>query len=128
MYESVQARPRKLWDRWLQVMDAVDRAEKLAKAVTSPFQRKKLGDAESLLEQNRAFEEIDAGVQSCTADMDRLNQAHESARGVLQAIGAAKDQLAAQLEAVRKLGLPLTPYEEDQTAIGTEVGPGERLD
>ncbi len=119
LHDAVQGTLTKLWDRWLQVMDAVDRAEKLAKSVTSPFQRKKLGDAESLLEQNRAFAEIDTGAQACTADMDRLNHAHESARGVLQAIGAAKDRLAAQLETVRKLGLPLAPYEEDQAAIST---------
>jgi hypothetical protein len=117
--DAVQGELTKLWDRWLQVMDAVDRAEKLAKSVSSPFQRKKLGDAESLLEQNRAFAEIETGAQACTADMDRLNHAHESARGLLQAIGEAKNRLAAQLETVRKLGLPLAPYEEDQAAIGT---------
>ncbi len=126
LYDAVQGALAKLWDRWLQVMDAVDRAEKLAKAVTSPFQRKKLGDAESLLEQNRAFAEIETGAQACTADMDRLNHAHESARGLLQAIGAAKDRLAAQLESVRKLSLPLAPYEEDQAAIATGTDQSRR--
>ncbi len=118
LYEAVQGALAKLWDRWLQVMDAVDRAQKLAASVISPLQRKKLDDAESLLEQNRAFEEIETGARSCTADMDRLNQAHESARGLLQALGEAKDRIGAQLETVRKLGLPLTPYEDDQAAIG----------
>ena len=36
------------------------------------------------------FEEIDAGVQACAADMDRLNQAHEAARGELEAVGVGE--------------------------------------
>jgi hypothetical protein len=118
LFEAVQGRLTRLWDRWLQLMDAVDKAEKLSARVSSPFHRKGLSDAESMLNQDSTFQEIEAGAQSCAADMDKLNQAHESVRALLQAIGAAKGRLTAQVEAVRKLGLPLAPYEEEQAAIG----------
>ena len=117
LYNALQATVGKLWDRWLQVMDTLDKAQKLSGATSSPFQRKKLLDAEALLDQKGVFEEIEAQSQACVSDMDRLNQAHESARGLVQAIGEAKTRLDTQLAAVEKLGLPTAPYQDDLTAI-----------
>jgi septation ring formation regulator EzrA len=121
LYASVQEAVGKLWDRWLQVMDSVDRAQKLALGVTSPFQRKALHDAEAVLEQKAAFEEIDAGAQACAADMDRLNQAHEAARSTLETVGSGKPGLDAQIEVIRKLGLPIGPYQDEMAAIAAEI-------
>jgi hypothetical protein len=118
LYNTVQAALGKLWDRWLQVMDTLDKAQKLSSATASPLQRKKLLDAEALLDQEDLFEEIEAQSQACVRDMDRLNQAHESARGLVQAIDEAKAQLDTQLAAVEKLGLPTAPYKDDLIAIG----------
>ncbi len=73
-FNAVQARVGKLWDRWLQVMDALDKAQKLSSATASPFQRKKLLDAEALLDQKGIFEEVEAESQVCVSDMDRLNR------------------------------------------------------
>src|SRR5262249_51850163 len=117
LYNGVQGSLGALWDRWLQVMDTLERAQKLAGRPASPFSRKTLSEAEALLEQKGVFEEIDKQAQAIVIDMDRLNQAHETARGVLQTIDAAQPNLEAQLVAVRKLGLPTAPYEEDQAAI-----------
>src|SRR5262249_37334254 len=66
-------------------------------------------------------EAIEAQAQACAADMDRLNQAHESARGVLEAIGATKPRLNGQLETVRKLGLPTAPYQEGRGALSARA-------
>jgi hypothetical protein len=128
LYELVQATVGKLWDRWLLVMDLLDKAQKLSSATASPFQRKKLLDAEALLDQEGVFAEIEAQSRACASDMDRLDQAHESARGLIQAIGEAKTRLDAQLSAVEKLGLPTAPYQNDLTAInGGTTQAGTRL-
>ena len=121
LYGTVQAEVGRLWDRWLSVMDTLDRAQKLALGITSPFKRKTLHDAESLLDQKGLFDEIDAGARPCAASMDRLNQAHESARKELETVRAAKPQLDAQVEAIRKVGLPIAPYQEELAAITTET-------
>ena len=126
LYASIQEAVGKLWDRWLQVMDSLDRAQKLALGVTSPFKRKALHDAEALLEQKGAFEEIDAGPQACAADMDRLNQAHESARAELETVDSVKPKVDAQVEAIRKLGLPIAPYQEEMAAIAARDRQGRR--
>jgi septation ring formation regulator EzrA len=121
LYAAVQEAVGKLWDRWLQVMDALDRAQKLARGVTSPFQKKALHDAEATLEQKGVFEEIDAGVQAASADMDRLNQAHEEARKALEGVVGARPKLDAQVAAIRKLGLPIDPYQAEMAAIAAEA-------
>ncbi len=113
LYEDVQARGGRLWDRWLQVMDAVDRAEKLAAGVTSPFRRKALHDAEATLEQKGVFEEIQEGTQSIAADLDRLDGAHEAARAEASACRAALDKLKERIDAIAKLGLPDRPFQAE---------------
>ncbi len=119
LYNTVQVTLGKAWDHWLQVMDTLDKAQKLSSATASPFQRKKLLDAEALLDQKGLFEEIEAQSQGCVQEMDRLNQAHESARELVRAIGEAKARLDGQLADVAKLGLPISPYEDDLKAIGS---------
>jgi hypothetical protein len=101
LYNGVQGSLGRLWDRWLQVMDTLDRAQKLAGSPSSPFHRKTLSEAETLLEQKGVFEEIDKQAQAIVTDMDRLNQAHEAARGELKAIASSKPKLDGQLAAVR---------------------------
>ena len=117
LYNAVESTLGKLWDRWLQVMDTLDKAQKLSSATASPLRRKKLLDAEALLDQKGVFEEIEAQSQVCVSDMDRLNQAHGSARDLVRVIGEAKTRFEAQLTAVAKLGLPVGPYQDDLTAI-----------
>lgn len=120
LYEDVQARGGRLWDRWLQVMDAVDRAEKLAAGVTSPFRRKALHDAEAALEQKGVFEEIQQGTQSIAADLDRLDGAHEAARAEASACRAALDNLKGRIDAIAKLGLPDRPFQEELHALAAD--------
>ncbi len=127
LYAKVQESVGRLWDRWLQVMDAIDRAETLAQRISSPFQRKALRDAERVVEQKGVFEEIDAGAKACAADMDRLNQAHETARSELEALAAARPKLDAQVEVIRNLGLPIAPYQDDLAAVAAETDRAREL-
>src|SRR5262249_13743681 len=120
-YDRLKEAVGKLWDRWLQVMESVERAQKLATGMTSPFKRKGMEDAEALLKQKGVFEEIEAGAQACAADMDRLNQAHEAARSELEAVGSAKPRVEAQIASIRKLGMPIAPYQDGLPAIAAEV-------
>lgn len=120
IYEDVQARGGRLWDRWLQVMDAVDRAEKLAVGVTSPFRRQALHDAEAALEQKGVFDEIQQGTQSIVADLDRLDHAHEEARAEAAAYHAALDNLKGRIEAIAKLGLPDRPFQTELHALAED--------
>jgi hypothetical protein len=117
LYNAVQEKLGKLWDRWLQVMDEIDKAQKLAATTVSPLNRKPLQEADTLLEQKGVFESIETEAQACTADLDRLNQAHEAARAVLAAIGTIKPKLDAELETVKKLTLPTAPYQDELGAI-----------
>src|SRR5262249_31590909 len=111
----------------LQVMESVERAQKLALGVRSPFKKKALQDAEAVLEQKGVFEEIDASAQACAADMDRLNQAHEAARSELETVSSAKPRVEAQIESIRKLGMPVAPYRDELTAIAAEVDKAREL-
>ncbi len=74
-------------------------------------------DTEALLDQKAVFEEIEAESQKCAAEMDRLNQAHESAREIVRAIEEAKAEIDKRLEGVKSFSLPTTPYQEELTAI-----------
>lgn len=127
LYAQIQDAVGKLWDRWLQVMDSVERAQKLALGITSPFKWKALHDAEAVLDQKGVFEEIDVGARACTAEMDRLNQAHESARGELDALARARPQVDAQVETIRNVGLPVEPYQEELAAIAAEADQAREL-
>ena len=49
--------------------------------------------------------------------MDRLDQAHQAARVVLEAVTAARPKIDAALETVKKLGLPTAPYQEELGAV-----------
>jgi septation ring formation regulator EzrA len=127
LHAKIQEAVGQLWDRWLQVMDAIERAQKLAAGITSPFKKKALQDAEETLEQKRVFEEIDAGTKACSADMDRLDQAHPAARGELDTVTAARPKLDAQVETIRKVGLPIAPFQEELTAIAAETDRAREL-
>ncbi len=120
LYATLQQAVGKLWDRWLQVMESLDRAQKLAGGVTSPFKRKALHDAEAMLEQKVTFAEIEAGVKSCSEDMDRLNQAHEAARAEREAAGAAIAKLDERIQEIGKLGLPVEPYQQIARGLGED--------
>ena len=90
LYNAVEADLDSLWDRWLEVMELWDQAQKLVRsgsglAISQAEEARKLldkGDIDDLLRQSA----------SCKERLDRLNQGHEQARDALK---AGREELAA---------------------------------
>jgi uncharacterized membrane protein YgcG len=112
LYERAQADLRKLWDRWLEVMDVVDRAEKHGEKGA-----KGIKAGAELVADAKVFEEVEAGAVACSEMMDRLNAAHEDARAAAQAVEEARSLAAARVEAVAAVGLPIAPYNSETDRI-----------
>ena len=117
LYMAVNDRLGKLWDGWLHVMDVLEKAQKLAALSGSPLSQKTLAEAEELINKQGSFAEIETQAQAITADVDRLDHAHQVARGVLESVSAVRPKIDAGLEGVKKLGLPTSPYQEELGAI-----------
>jgi hypothetical protein len=116
-HDKIQASVARLWDRWLEIMNQLDRAQKLTSNIKSPFDQKKVYEAAKLLEAQGLFEEMEAEAQACATDLDKLNGAHEDARSILEAIVAEQPKIDAQLDAARKLDLPTASFQEEHAAI-----------
>jgi uncharacterized membrane protein YgcG len=117
LYNDVEGKVGKLWDGWLQVMEALDKAERLAARAGSPLSQKTLGEAEELINRQGSFQEIENQAQTISADVDRLDHAHDEARQVLEAIKSAGPKLDKALETVGKVDLPTSPYQEELAAL-----------
>jgi uncharacterized membrane protein YgcG len=122
-FDMIQARVGKLWDRWLEIMNQLDQAQKLTSNINTPFDQKKVYEAAKLLEAKGLFEEMDAEAQACIADLDKLNAAHEDARSILRAIVSDQPKIDTQLDAAKKLDLPTAVYQDEHAAIvaGTDA-------
>ena len=92
LYNKVGDKLGKLWDGWLHVMEVLDKAQKL-ESLRSLLSQKTLADAEELINQQGSFQEIEKQAQTIAADVDHLDQAHQEARLVLEAITATRPKL-----------------------------------
>jgi hypothetical protein len=115
-YEETQRNVARLWDRWLEVMDALDKAQALAKE-NSALGRQKLMEAEQLVSGSKVFEHIDAESKTCASSMDRLNRAHEQARAAAETLRQQIASIRDSVDRIGKNGLPTAPYEPDNDAI-----------
>ena len=116
LYEQTQAQLTGLWDRWLEVMDVLDKAQALAKK-DSALGTEKLKEAEKLVSDSKVFEQIEAQGKACAASMDQLNQAHENARSAADAVAASQsgDRRPGWRRSRRK-GCPRSPTSPRSTA------------
>jgi hypothetical protein len=124
-YRSVKEKNDTLWDGWLQIMEVLDKAQKLADRSGSVFSKTTLAEAEKLIEQKGSFKEIEQQSQETAQAIDRLDKAHAAARAVFEAISAARPRLTAALESVTKLNLPTKPYQaelDSQSAAINQAG------
>jgi TPM domain len=119
LYQSAKQKNDTLWDGWLQIMETLDKAQKMADRSGSLFSQATLTEAEKLIEERGSFQEIENQAQEIANAVDRLDRAHPVARSVLEAITAARPKLSAALEAVTKFDLPAKPYEGELDAIDT---------
>jgi hypothetical protein len=78
-----------LWDRWLEVMELWDQAQRLVRS-SSGLAVRQAEEARRLLDRGHV-EELLRQSASCKERLDRLNRAHEQAR---DALVAGRDELA----------------------------------
>jgi hypothetical protein len=120
LYEETQTHLTGLWDRWLEVMDTLDKAQALAKK-DSALGTEKLKEAEKLVSDSQIFEQIEEQSKACVASMDRLNQAHENARLVAEVVSGSQKEIHERVEHVEKEGLPTVPYTPEIDAIAAQA-------
>jgi DNA repair exonuclease SbcCD ATPase subunit len=119
-YKETQKKVGGLWDRWLEVMDALDKAQALAKENSAPGSQK-LKEAEHLVSGSKMFEEIDSEAKACVSSMDRLNRAHEEARAAAEALRQQIASIRASVDHLGKDGLPTTPYQAEIDDIASRA-------
>jgi hypothetical protein len=120
LYEETQTHLTGLWDRWLEVMDTLDKAQALAKK-DSALGTEKLKEAEKLVSDSKIFEQIEEQSKACVASMDRLNQAHENARSAAEVVAGSQKEIHERVEHVEKEGLPTVPYKPEIDAIAAQA-------
>ena len=121
LLDAANGRLDVLWDGWLEVMEVLDKAQKLAARSGSPLSQKTLAEAEDLITKQGSFEEIEKQAQAIAADVDHLDHAHQAAREALSALAADRPKIDAALAEVGKLGLAQTPYQESLSEIAAQT-------
>ncbi len=94
-----------LWDRWLEVMDVVDRAQRRA--------AEKLAEADRLVSDAKVFDEVEAGAKACSEALGRLDRAGEEAKSTAEAVAGSREEAAAAVEKIGQAGLPTEPLQPE---------------
>ncbi len=115
LYQTIQQVVSHLWDDWLQRMDLWDKVQVLVQSERFPGVSR-LKEADRLLDQLGAWDEVDQACQRSTAQLDQLERGHEQAQQLLGEAEEKPGQLRPQLESVARLPLPIAPYETELTA------------
>jgi uncharacterized membrane protein YgcG len=120
LYEQAEKKLTGLWDRWLEVMEVLDKAQVLAKK-DSALGTEKLKEADSLVSDAKVFEQIEEQSKGVAASMDRLNKAHETARSAADKVIERQKEIHTGIEKVNKEGLPTVPYTPEIDGIATQA-------
>jgi uncharacterized membrane protein YgcG len=120
MYEQAQSQFTGLWDRWLEVMDILDKAQAMAQK-DSALGSQKLKEADKLVSDSKVFEQIEAQSKEVAATVDRLNQAHEAARAIADDVAGRRKEVGDAIQRVDKEGLPTTPYKPEIDGISAQA-------
>ena len=126
VYQKIEGNLTGLWDRWLEVMDALDKAQALAKKDTA-LGTEKLKEAEKLVSDSKVFEQIEVEAQKCAASMDQLNQAHENARSAADVVAVSQREILTGVEKVEKEGLPSVPYKPEIDGIAAQAAQAKAI-
>jgi TPM domain len=126
VYQKIEGNLTGLWDRWLEVMDALDKAQALAKK-DSALGTEKLKEAEKLVSDSKVFEQIEVEAQKCAASMDELNQAHENARSAAEVVVVSQKEILTGVEKVEKEGLPSVPYKPEIDGIAAQASQAKEI-
>ena len=126
VYNQVDGEMTRLWDGWLQRMDAWDKAETLI--ASEGFLRvRRLHEAERLLDQIGKFEEVEQSVRGCVEHLDRLEKGHETARALHAEQQKRPEALRPQIASVGSLKLNTTPYDEELAKCVVLIEEGRTL-
>jgi hypothetical protein len=125
LYNAVEMDLNALWDRWLEVMELWDHAQKLVRsgsglAVKQAEEARKLlekGDIDELLRQSR----------SCKERLDRLNEGHGQAREALKANRAELLSLRQSVDRGTGVLLPSDPRRQRITSAETLYSQAEAM-
>src|SRR5262249_26478153 len=90
LYNAVESDLNVLWERWLEVMELWDRAQKLVRS-SSVLAVRQAEEARKLLDLGHVDELLRQSA-ACKERLDRLNRAHEEAR---EGLAAGRGELAA---------------------------------
>lgn len=126
VYNQVQANLKTLWDRWLEIMDSLEKAQSLMRT-QSTLGTQQFEQAKDLLQKQGSFEEVKKREDACKVDLDRLNRAHEDARALMAALTAEGQRLQAQLETLAAAGLNRDPYQSDLDGVAEIQGQGAKV-
>ncbi|MGZ3303806.1 MAG: hypothetical protein ACXWO3_20395, partial [Isosphaeraceae bacterium] len=126
VYQKIEGNLTGLWDRWLEVMDALDKAQALAKK-DNALGTEKLKQAEKLVSDSKVFEQIEVEAQKCAASMDQLNQAHENARSAADVVAVIQREILTGVEKVEKEGLPSVPYKPEIAGIAAQASQAKEI-
>ena len=126
VYQKIEGNLTGLWDRWLEVMDALDKAQALAKK-DNALGTEKLKEAEKLVSDSKVFEQIEVEAQKCAAGMDQLNQAHENARSAADVVAVCQREILTGVEKVEKEGLPSVPYKPEIDGIAAQAAQAKAI-
>ena len=126
VYQKIEGNLTGLWDRWLEVMDALDKAQALAKKDTA-LGTEKLKEAEKLVSDSKVFEQIEIEAKKCAASMDELNQAHEHARSAADVVVVSQQEIQSGVEKVEKEGLPSVPYKPEMDGIAAQASQAKQI-
>lgn len=112
VYNQVEDETKRLWDGWLQRMDAWEKAQALI-AAQGFLRIGRLREAERLLDQLGRFEEVEREVRGCVEHLDRLETGHEKARALHTQLQPRPETLRQRIVAVGSLGLAAVPYDAE---------------
>lgn len=125
-YASVQDGIKQLWNRWLEVMDRLEAAQRtLGRAAV--FDVQKVREAERILEDQSPLEEIERVAVVVSAELDELGQAHELARKVKASIEDRLKELEHDLDGLEAVGLGVSAYRTEIDAIESIEGQARGL-
>lgn len=125
-YVHVRDTLKGLWDRWLEVMDALQKAQELA-AKEASFGTGQLAEAEKLLQDEARFDELSRQAETSQAELDRLGNAHEAAFAAVKALDEEAAKLKTKLLALGEARLATTPYQSEQDAAARLTSNAEKV-
>jgi uncharacterized membrane protein YgcG len=126
VYTQVEGNLRTLWDRWLEIMDSLEKAQGLMRR-QSALGTEQFEQAKELLKKQGSFEEVQKREAAAKVDLDRLNRAHEDARALMESITAEGERLQRQLETLAASGLTTGPYQKDLAGVEAIRGAGAKV-